>query len=199
MKITTSSLIEVRASDKQSDEVSTGVSKNHAFWFSLPVEWSSADQAQGAAGKEQPRGGPNLSGATRPEVAKTTGQTAILIVEDNPANQKVLTMQLAHLGFQADVVSSGQAAIEKLTRTGHGYRLVLMDVQMPGMDGLTATRMIRGWEHDQPSHVRIIAITAGATHDDHDNCLKAGMDDFLTKPLRLDTLRAILDNFLGEK
>lgn len=169
------------------------------IWASLRLEWSQNNYKLSSVTLE-------LSGSQREQGEQTNTKRAvsayaqtsrsILIVEDNPANQKVLIMQLKHLGFEADVVASGQAAIEKLTNNEHGYKLVLMDVQMPGMDGLTATRMIRDWENAQNSHVRIVAVTAGAMPEDRQNCLSAGMDDFLTKPLRLDALRQLVA-FLG--
>lgn len=166
-----------------------------ACWNYLPVAYpeiesrleSSNDQANTPQSFTAPR--PLSSYGAQP-----MQKPAILVVEDNPANQRVLGMQLQHLGFRADVVSSGHAAIEALTTKSHGYQIVLMDVQMPGMDGLTATRAIREWERANEGHVRIVAVTAGVTTDNRADCINAGMDDFLTKPLRLDVLRAALQS-----
>jgi len=202
MKISTRSQIQLHKPAEANHKIFEGTDRTDAFWLSLPIEWSSNRHAVIMGGysvaSKREHAKPNAVGAEKQDAAKITTQTSILIVEDNPSNQKVLKMQLSHLGYTADVVSSGQAAIDTLTTAGHHYKLVLMDVQMPGMDGLTATQKIREWEHNQTGHVRIVAVTAGAMSDDRDNCIKAGMDDFLSKPLRLDTLRNIL-SFLREE
>jgi CheY-like chemotaxis protein/HPt (histidine-containing phosphotransfer) domain-containing protein len=113
----------------------------------------------------------------------------ILLAEDNPVNQRVALLLLEKLGYRADVVSDGREALEALDR--QRYDVVLMDVQMPEMDGLEATRRIleRGAD-DRP---RIVAMTAGATEADREACLAAGMDDYVSKPIREQELSAALD------
>ena len=113
----------------------------------------------------------------------------ILVVEDNPVNRELAAEQLRVLGYQADLVGNAQAALDALSR--QNYDLVLMDCEMPMMDGYEATREIRHRESGG-RHVVIIAMTANATHEQRDRCLEAGMDDFLSKPVRLQTLEAML-------
>jgi CheY-like chemotaxis protein len=115
----------------------------------------------------------------------------ILLVEDNPVNQKVSTRILARHGVRADVAANGVEALEAIER--QTYDVVLMDVQMPEMDGFEATRRIRGQEGlTQPW---IIAMTAGALEGDRELCLAAGMDDYLSKPVRVDDLMAALRRY----
>ncbi len=132
--------------------------------------------------------------ASSTEPAATRKELRILLVEDNPINQKVATSLLDRLGYRHDLAENGLEAIEALRAAP--YDLVLMDVQMPEMDGLEATERIRAeWpEERQP---RIVAMTAGALAGDRERCLDAGMDDFVPKPVRLDDLRAALER-VGE-
>jgi CheY-like chemotaxis protein len=109
----------------------------------------------------------------------------VLLAEDNPINQRVLTAQLAALGHTSEVASDGLAAIQALERSS--YDAVLMDLQMPVMDGLAATRaIVERWP--VPARPRIIAVTANALLGDRELCLEAGMDDYLTKPLSTERL-----------
>jgi PAS domain S-box-containing protein len=117
----------------------------------------------------------------------------VLVVEDNAVNQRVALRFLERLGYRADAVTNGGDAIDQID--SHSYQLVLMDLQMPEMDGFEATRCIRRMlpAHRQP---RIIALTANALQSDRDLCLAAGMDDFITKPVKLtDISEAIRRNF----
>jgi CheY-like chemotaxis protein len=118
----------------------------------------------------------------------TLGNTRVLVAEDNPVNQLVVMHMLRRLGVTADLAEDGEAAVTAVQRTP--YDVVLMDVQMPNMDGLTATRRIRATDMAQP---RIIAMTANAMPGDREVCLEAGMDDYLSKPINVDSLRAALE------
>ncbi len=123
-------------------------------------------------------------------IAKTS-PLKILIAEDNIVNQKVITNILKRLGYRADVVANGLEVLDTLRR--QFYDLILMDVQMPEMDGLTATRQIRTlWQTKnsdfQGSPPCIIAMTANAMEGDRERCLDAGMDDYLSKPVRVEAL-----------
>ncbi len=114
---------------------------------------------------------------------------SILIAEDNTVNQEVMLRMLKKLGYTADTVSNGFEVLQALER--EHYDIVLMDVQMPGMDGLEATRAVRNrWPAVQQP--RIIAITAYALNSDKDRCIDAGMDDYISKPINLEELRAVL-------
>jgi PAS domain S-box-containing protein len=114
----------------------------------------------------------------------------ILLVEDNAVNQKLALRLLSEMGYQADVAGNGLEAVEAVER--QEYDLVLMDVQMPEMDGLEATRQIRGLQPQ--SGPRIVAMTANAMDGDREACLEAGMDDYLGKPIRVDELVAALES-----
>jgi len=129
---------------------------------------------------------------------ETTGYTerladsvplAILVAEDNNVNQKVMQKLLAHLGYRADLVSTGVEALDALER--QNYDVVLMDVQMPEMDGIEATRRIRA-RYGNSAVPRIIAMTANAMQGDREACLAAGMNDYIAKPVELDDLRKAL-------
>ena len=113
----------------------------------------------------------------------------VLLAEDNVVNQKVATLMLERMGQRPDVVNNGVEALQAL-RSAH-YDLVLMDVQMPVMDGLQATERIRS-ELPPDRQPRIVAMTANALVEDRDRCLTAGMDDYLPKPVRADELAAVL-------
>jgi CheY-like chemotaxis protein len=123
----------------------------------------------------------------------------ILLAEDNPVNQLVAKGLLRKLGYDADIVANGVAVLEALKSTP--YDIILMDCQMPEMDGFSAARAIRTREHssDQGSHrrspVHIIAITANAMMGDRQKCLAAGMDDYLSKPMHLSELEAVLEHW----
>jgi two-component system, sensor histidine kinase and response regulator len=114
---------------------------------------------------------------------------SVLVVEDNRTNQKVLTALLASLGYHADVAANGVDAVEAVRL--HDYAVVLMDCQMPVMDGYEATEKLREIE-GADRHTCVIAVTATAMAADRDRCLAAGMDDYLAKPLSLDSLAAVL-------
>ena len=113
----------------------------------------------------------------------------ILLAEDEPSNRKVTMLMLGHLGYRADAVANGIEALQAMEN--QTYDVVLMDVKMPEMDGLEATRIIRQrWPNNGP---RIIAITAYALKGDREKCLEAGMDGYLAKPIWLDELRTAIE------
>ena len=117
------------------------------------------------------------------------GPLRVLLVEDNVVNQKVAVRLLDKLGLSADVVSDGVEAVENAGR--QDYDVILMDVQMPRMDGLDATRAIRGMDRHQPY---VIMLTANAMESDRERCLGAGADMYLTKPVSLESLATALES-----
>ena len=120
----------------------------------------------------------------------------ILLAEDNPINQRVALKTLEKLGYRAEAVGDGAEALEALAR--RRYDLVLMDVQMPEMDGMEATRLIRDPSSAVRDHnVPIVALTAHAMKQDRDACLAAGMNDYLSKPIKPDELVAALVRWAG--
>jgi two-component system sensor histidine kinase/response regulator len=131
----------------------------------------------------------------RPAAARPArGGARLLVAEDNPVNQLVIQGMLAKRGYMADVVANGREALEMLDRERHAA--VLMDVQMPELDGYETTRRIRAQE-DGAARLPIIALTAGALEGDREAALESGMDDYLAKPLRPDALDAVLERWLG--
>ena len=153
------------------------------FWFTLP--YAPAKSA------ETPHG---LS-PTVPARRGSFKPALILVADDHPVNQMVAQLQLEELGPSAHVVSNGREAIDALKT--HTYAAVLMDCQMPEMDGLEATRQIRQLEAGAPGlRVPIIAMTANAMQGDKDPCIAAGMDDYVSKPVELKQLRRVLGRWL---
>jgi len=122
-----------------------------------------------------------------------TPSARILVAEDNPVNQQLARAMLLRLGYQTDVAGNGQEAVDSVMSVP--YDLVLMDCQMPVMDGFEATRIIREREGTS-HHTHIIAVTANAMEGDRERCLAAGMDDYLAKPFRAGDLRRALARWL---
>ncbi|MFN7931823.1 MAG: response regulator [Bryobacteraceae bacterium] len=120
----------------------------------------------------------------------------ILLVEDNPINQKVALRMLEKLGYRVEVAANGRFALEMMNG-GERYAAVIMDCMMPEMDGFEATREIRERERGH-HHIPIIALTAHALHAEKERCLKSGMDDYITKPVHLEVLRQTLDRWLTQ-
>jgi PAS domain S-box-containing protein len=127
-----------------------------------------------------------------PEVGTARG--AVLVAEDNAVNQLVLTRFLERLGYAVEVVADGAAAVQRVLE--QAYVLVLMDWQMPALDGLEATREIRRRE-DPERRVPIVGLTAHALGEHRDQCLAAGMDDFLSKPVDFEDLGRVLERWTG--
>ncbi len=149
------------------------------FWFTLPLTLAVAQPVSQAAG--------SIIAATAPRLGR------ILVVDDNPVNQRVAMRMLERRGHQVDVANNGAEAVAAVAHTT--YDAVLMDRQMPEMDGFEATRIIRIREGVN-RHTVIIAMTAGAMTGDEAECLAAGMDAYLSKPVQAATLAAMIDRWV---
>jgi CheY-like chemotaxis protein len=117
----------------------------------------------------------------------------ILVAEDNIVNQKLIQRVLNNLGYKPQIVGNGQEAVQAIH--DNSFDLIFMDVQMPELDGLEATRQIRLRGGDQPV---IVAMTANAMQGDKEECIKAGMDDYISKPVKLDVLVTMLEKWASK-
>jgi CheY-like chemotaxis protein/HPt (histidine-containing phosphotransfer) domain-containing protein len=131
------------------------------------------------------------------ELHLTTHKYRCLVVEDNPVNQKLVLKMLALAGHSGEIASTGKEALE-LAST-RSFDIILMDVQMPGMDGLEATDAIRERERGTDAHVPILAMTAHAMPGDRERCLRAGMDGYLSKPVRIGDLLRAVEHFASRR
>jgi CheY-like chemotaxis protein len=132
----------------------------------------------------------------------------ILLAEDNPVNQKLAKLMLTKAGYLLEMVRTGKEAVEKYTESHGDFDLIFMDIQMPEMDGLEATRKIRKWEEKnrngggeretQHPEVRIpiVAMTAHAMKGDREKCLDAGMDDYISKPIKRQLVFDMLNKWV---
>lgn len=142
--------------------------KGSRFWFELPLQEAEPAEAE-----------PLQPQITQPQPISDTGQLRILVAEDNRVNQAVIKGLLSRCGHQVELAGNGLEAVEKAQQSR--YDLVLMDIQMPEMDGLEATRRLRSI--DSCADLLIIGLSANAMQDDHRTALEAGMNDYLTKPV----------------
>jgi signal transduction histidine kinase/ActR/RegA family two-component response regulator len=154
------------------------------FWFELPL-------ARGTGLlKDHSRTDQGDSKETENWRLPTRQKYRVLIAEDNPINQKILLMMLERMGLRADAVGNGLEAVRALEQVP--YDLVLMDCQMPEMDGFEATRIIRSGAKALNVKVPIIAVTANAMDGDRENCLRSGMNDYVSKPIKLKDLQSAI-------
>ena len=149
----------------------------------------------------EPRTSPKTP-SKRPAPSSPISRGVVLVAEDNPVNQQVVHGMLQRLGFRVELAKSGLEALEAFRRGSCG--LILMDCQMPEMDGYEATRVIRGLEDEgsgegakaEPRRIPIIALTAHSSRGDREACLAAGMDDYVAKPCKLEDLSRTLGRWL---
>lgn len=157
---------------------SSRLGEGSVFWFAVPFRTAPAVPPENVV-----RTGLEAGGGRR---------LRVLVVEDNPVNRTIAVRLLAREGCQVDAVESGQEAVEACA--GADYDLVLMDVNMPGVDGYEATRRIRRLE-GAGRHTPIVAVTASAMQGDRDRCLECGMDDYVAKPFSAGRLRELLETW----
>ncbi len=163
--------------------VQSAEGKGSTFWVILPLFVPNMEQSVGIASHDAEQ---TASSSRDARLAKR-----VLLVEDNEVNRKVAVRLLERLGCEVDVAHDGEEAVEKTAR--QRYDVVLMDLHMPRLDGLEATRRIRERERSTGEHQVIIAMTASAMKDDVHQCLTVGMDDYLSKPVRMEALQAMLE------
>ena len=156
--------------------------KGSTFWFNVRLEKSPAPARVTAA---------NLVGAPAQDKFVGGPLLRVLLVEDNLVNQTVATHQLRKLGCEIEIAGNGLEALAAWQRGAHD--VVFMDCEMPGMDGYEATRKIRALEKERSlAPIRIIAMTAAAMQGDRERCLQAGMDDYISKPVKIEEIKKLL-------
>jgi CheY-like chemotaxis protein len=155
-------------------DVSSRLGVGTTFLLTIPAGIAEAETAAGSKADAQ------------------TSSRRVLVVEDNPVNCLVIRRMLEKLGHVVDLVTDGDTAVRRVQETN--CSLVLMDVHMPGLDGLQATQQIRSLLTDR-AKIPIIALTASALVDDRQACLEAGMDDHLSKPISIEALRSVIDRW----
>jgi len=169
--------------------VESSPGRGSTFWFICALKKT-------AAVSKGPENQPETTASPAAEGTNLSGRR-VLLAEDEPINQMLATALLNQLGVQVTAVANGAAALAALYDSGP-FDLVLMDLQMPELDGFQATRRIRMLPGKQ-SEVPIVALTAHARTQDRDNCLRSGMDDYLSKPINRDELEGILTRLLRRK
>lgn len=173
--------------------ITSTLGQGSTFWFTLPLE--EAPYIRSAPNNEEPIQPEPSKQGEKPDAGDALDNgKLILLAEDNPVNSKIAILQLNRMGYAVHAVENGQLAVEAVEALPYG--LVLMDCQMPVMDGLEATRQIRKWEQESSHHIPIVAMTANAMQGDRECCLAAGMDDYLAKPFNVQSLKGILDRWL---
>ena len=164
-----------------------------AAWLNKPIKASSLYNALvGVLAQQSLPTAPLLPllSEQAPTSSPPQSTLSLLLAEDNVINQKVAVRQLEKLGYRPDVVANGLELLESLRR--QPYDIVLTDIQMPEMDGFEAARIIcQEWEPERRPY--LIAMTANAMKEDRDECLAAGLDDYVSKPVRMPELQAALE------
>src|SRR5262249_51888037 len=153
--------------------------KGSRFHFTLPAAQPMEEQATATP----------VPARTPVAHAAASTEVRVLLAEDNPTNALLAERMLAKLGCTVDRAADGAEAVRLTAK--HAYSLVLMDCQMPELDGYEATRLIRARESDG-AHLPIVALTANAMSGDRQRCVDCGMDDYLTKPINREELRRVL-------
>lgn len=168
--------------------------RGSTFWFTVNLERAPETSVMIEGGRKTEGGHSRTVPETGP--APPGGGKMILLAEDNTANQKLTLLLLKKMGYKAHAVLNGQEAVEALKDGQERYFLVLMDCQMPEMDGFEATASIRGLENGTARSIPIIAMTAHTMPGDREKCLAAGMDDYISKPVDREQLHAVISRWI---
>jgi len=184
-------------------EIENDLKERTPAFLSKPVRQSKLyDQLLAVAGASRRNGGHPASSTLSGQDTGKPFKCSILLAEDNQVNQEVARLMLADMGCHVDAVTNGVEVIEALSKSDTAYDLILMDCQMPGMDGYEAAHLIREAESRDAlktqSRIRIpiVALTAHAMKGDYDRCLAVGMDDYLSKPFKQNQLAEVLERWL---
>ncbi len=196
---------DLRNANEVLSQRSAELEHNHALVLKMMAEQRQTRETLESSHAEREKAGanavPGLHLPARDEPPAHIKQARVLVVEDNAVNQKVAMRQLTKLGYiHATAVANGIETLSAVRRMP--YDLILMDCQMPEMDGYETTRRLRALERERAgavgahAHTPIIALTANALAGDRERCLAAGMDDYLTKPVRIEQLERMLQTWL---
>jgi len=163
--------------------VKSEAGRGSTFWFTVDLPVSDRSTASLAA----------LSGSIAPAAAPPRSRGHVLVAEDNPINQRVMLILLSKLGYSTDIAADGAEAL-RILQDRH-YDVILMDIQMPVMDGFEATQAIRNLP-SEAARIPIIAVTANAFSGQREKCLESGMDDYIAKPISKEVLESTLRKYL---
>lgn len=181
-------------------ESEEGVGTTVSLTLSFPKATSkNAVTSSWAQGSENEKA-PQFNRSVRDLTQIPRDQIRVCIAEDNPINQQIAVRFVENLGLTSEVFSDGEQAVEALrqrSKDGNPFHLVLMDVQMPVLDGYSATRKIRADEDANVNEVLVVAMTASAIEGDREKCIEAGMNNYLAKPVTLRVLLSTLDQYLA--
>jgi CheY-like chemotaxis protein len=169
-------------------DVESEPGRGSLFWFTATF----AQHREGELGVEEQK----AAAALPSDSAQGQAKSRILVAEDNAVNQRIALRILEKAGYQAEAVSDGRQALEALAK--NHYDLVLMDVQMPEMDGFQATMEIRRLEA-ATRRTPVVAMTANAMAGDRERCLAAGMDDYISKPVRREELHEVVRRWIAAR
>ncbi|MDC0358680.1 response regulator [Oligoflexia bacterium] len=184
--------------------VESVVNVGSAFHITIPFPYQKSLQADTTVSGafQQPGNAASPSEDEQPQalndsVSQENASQTILVVDDNRINQKLAAALLEHHGYHVVIAENGEVALEVLdTQEVH---VVLMDLQMPVLDGIAATSCIREREKETGARLPIIALTAHATEQDRQRCLQAGMDDYISKPFKRADFYAVVERFLQKQ
>jgi PAS domain S-box-containing protein len=175
------------------DQVDIGSEFHFTAWFERFDEVASESNDIIDTGKYE-QAGEVMTKSPRQE--SRSQSVCLLVAEDHPVNQKLIKAMLTKAGYQVELANNGREAFEQFCASSERYDLIFMDVQMPEMDGLEATKNIRAEGFD---HIPIIAMTAHAMKGDRELCLAAGMNDYMTKPIKKEMVLELINNWVIER